>query len=307
MTFTNSLQPHQPALGEEELQQLRLIEIYTRKRIQAHIFGDYESPRKGIGFEFQEHKRYQPGDDYRRIDWNVTSRLQYPYVKQFVAEKEVNVWLLTDLSSSMFFGSSQRTKSEVMTETVAVLGFSASHLNMKVGFLGFSDQVESILAPRQSRTVTWEILGLIPRSRPGPRTTRFAGVVETLLKRIKGTSMIFLLSDFIDLEQIFETAGVRHLARHHELIPVVLEDPLEKTVPRIPGLHCTRDPESGRRRMSYWSAENVRKYGHEMKRRRERLTRLFYRMDLDFLWMDAADDDFVDRLVEFFLRRGKIS
>ena len=119
--------------------------------------------------------------------------------------------------------------------------------------------------------------------------------------------MIFLLSDFIALEPIFETAGVRHLARHHELIPVVLEDPLEKTVPRIPGLHCTRDSESGRRRMSYWSAENIRKYGHEMKRRRERLTRLFYRMDLDFLWMDAADDDFVDRLVEFFLRRGKIS
>ncbi len=292
---------------EDFHEQLRLIELYTRKRIQAHIFGEYESPHKGTGFEFREHKRYQLGDDYRRIDWNVTSRLQYPYVKQFVAEKEVNVWLVADLSSSMFFGSSGRTKSDVMTETVAVLGFSASQLNMKVGFLGFSDQVESMVAPKQSRAVIWEILGMIPRSRPRSHTTRFAGVVETLLKRMKGTSMIFLLSDFIALEQIFETAGVRHLARYHELIPVVVEDPLEKAVPRIPGLHCTRDPESGRRRMSYWSSENVREYEHEMKGRREQLTRLFYRMDLDFLWLDAGDHNFVDRLVEFFIRRGRMS
>ena len=296
------------AAPQEDLhQQLRLIEIYTRKRIQAHIFGEYESPHKGTGFEFREHKRYQLGDDYRRIDWNVTARLQYPYVKQFVAEKEVNVWLVADLSSSMFFGSSERTKSEVMTETVAVLGFSASHLNMKVGFLGFSDQVESIVAPKQSRTVIWDILRLIPRSRPGSHTTRFTGVVETLLKRMRGTSMIFLLSDFIALEQIFESAGVRHLARHHELIPVVVEDPLEKALPRIPGLHCTRDPESGLRRMSCFSSENVREYGDEMKRRRDQLSRLFYRMDLDFLWLDAGDHDFVDRLVEFFIRRGRMS
>jgi len=245
------LQAHEPSLAEDELEQLRLIEIRTRRRIQAHTFGEYESPRKGTGFEFREHKRYQMGDDYRRIDWNVTSRLQYPYVKQFVAEKEVNVWLVTDLSSSMFFGSRERTKSEIIRETVAVLGFSASHLNMKVGFLGFSDRVESVLPPKQSRAVTWDILRSIPRSRPRPRTTNFAGIVEALLKRMKGTSMIFLLSDFIDLEQIFETAGVRHLARHHELIPVVVEDPLEKAVPRIPGLHCTQDPESGHRRMSY--------------------------------------------------------
>ena len=300
------LQALEPSLEEDQLEQLRLIEIYTRKRIQAHIFGDYESPRKGTGFEFREHKRYQVGDDYRRIDWNVTSRLQYPYVKQFVAEKEVNVWLVTDLSSSMFYGSSERRKSEIVTETVAVLGFSASHLNMKVGFLGFSDQVESVLAPKQSRTATWDILRLIPRSRPRARTTRFEGVVETLRKRMKGTSMIFLLSDFIALEEVFETAGLRHLARHHELIPVVIEDPLEKAVPRMPGLHCTQDPESGRRRMAYWSRENVREYGNEMKRRRERLTQLFYRMDLDFLWIDAGDPDFVDRLVEFFIRRGRI-
>ncbi|MEE8348642.1 MAG: DUF58 domain-containing protein [Acidobacteriota bacterium] len=302
-----SLKTDSLPLEEDQLEQLRLIEIYTRRRIQAHSFGDYESPHKGTGFEFREHKRYQLGDDYRRIDWNVTSRLQYPYVKQFVAEKEVNVWLVTDLSSSMFFGSAKRTKSEIMVETVAVLGFSASHLNMKVGFLGFSDQVESVLAPKQSRTVTWDILGRIPRSRPQPRTTEFGGVVETLLKRMKGTSMVFLLSDFIALEEIFATAGVSHLARHHELIPVVVEDPLERSVPQMPGLHCTEDPESGRRRMSYWSRENVRQYADEMKRRRERLTQLFYRMDLDFLWMDAGDPEFVDRLVEFFIRRGRIS
>ena len=301
------LQAHEPLLGDDELEQLRLVEIRTRRRIQAHIFGEYESPHKGTGFEFLEHKKYQPGDDYRRIDWNVTSRLQYPYVKQFVAEKEVNVWLVTDLSSSMFCGSSERTKSEVISEMVAVLGFSASHLNMKVGFLGFSDQVESIVPPKQSRAVTWDILRLIPRSRPRSRTTCFTGVVEALLKKMKGTSMVFILSDFIDLEQIFETSGVRHLARHHELIPVVVEDPLEKAVPRIPGLHCTQDPESGHRRMFYWSHENVEKYQYEMRRRREQLTQLFYRMDLDFLWIDAGEQDFVDRLVEFFIRRGRMS
>ncbi|MDA2934188.1 DUF58 domain-containing protein [Acidobacteria bacterium AH-259-D05] len=292
---------------EEPLERLQLIEIYTRKRILAHILGEYESPRKGAGFEFREHKRYQPGDDYRRIDWNVTSRFHYPYVKQFVAEKEVNVWLVTDLSSSMFFGSAGRSKSEIMTDVVAVLGFSASHLNMKVGFLGFSDQVESLLAPKQRRAVTWDILRLIPRSRSTRRTTHFGGVVETLQRQMKVTSMIFLLSDFISLEQIFETAGVRHLARHHDLVPVVIEDPLERSVPHIPGVHCTQDPESGRRRMSYWSRENVREYRREMKRRQERLSRLFYRMDLDFLWIDAGDENFVDRLVEFFIRRGRLS
>ena len=88
---------------------------------------------------------------------------------------------------------------------------------------------------------------------------------------------------------------------------VVVEDPLEKEVPRIPGLHCTQDPESGRRRMSYWSHENVQKYRHEMERRRQQLTQLFYRMNLDFLWIDAGEQEFVDRLVEFFIRRGRMS
>jgi len=293
--------------SDELLERLQFVEIYTRKRIQAHILGEYESSLKGTGFEFSEHKKYQRGDDFRRIDCNVTARFQYPYVKQFVAEKEVNVWLVCDLSSSMFFGSGQRSKSEVMTEVAAVLGFSASQLHMKVGFLSFSDQVESCLAPRQSRVVTWDILRLIPHSRSSRRLTRFDDIAETLRKRIKGTSLIFFLSDFISLEQMFENPQMGYLARHHDLIPVVIEDPLERAIPQLPGLHLIEDSESGHRRMSYWSKENVNKYQREIERRKESLTSMFYSMNLDSLWIDAGDENFVDRLLEHFLRRRRLS
>jgi uncharacterized protein (DUF58 family) len=274
--------------SDELLERLQFVEIYTRKRIQAHILGDYESSLKGTGFEFREHKKYQRGDDYRRIDCNVTARFQYPYVKQFVAEKEVNVWLVCDLSSSMFFGSGQRSKSEV-------------------GFLSFSDQVESCLAPRQSRVVTWDILRLIPHSRSSRRLTCFDDIAETLRKRIKGTSLIFFLSDFISLEQMFENPQMGYLARHHDLIPVVIEDPLERAIPQLPGLHLLEDSESGHRRMSYWSKENVNKYQREIERRKQSLTSMFYSMNLDSLWIDTGDENFVDRLLEHFLRRRRLS
>lgn len=292
--------------SDELLERLRFIEIYTRKRILAHLLGEYESSLKGTGFEFLEHKRYQRGDDYRRIDWNVTARLQYPFVKQFLAEKEVNVWLISDLSSSMYFGSAQLSKAQVMKEIVAVLGFSASYLNMKVGFSGFSDEVEMLVKPRHSRGVTWEILRLIPSSRSSRRPTEFGGIVQELEKRIEGTSMIFFLSDFIAQKQFFEIPQVKHLARNHDLIPVVIEDPLERVIPQVSGLHYIEDPESGQRRTFYWSRENVQEYLRKMKRRREDLMSAFYGMNLDFLWIDTGDEHFVDRLVEFFVRRRRL-
>ena len=120
------------------------------------------------------------------------------------------------------------------------------------------------------------------------------------------TSLVFLLSDFISLENIFEDSALRHMARHHDLIPVVIEDPLEQAIPPIPGLHCTEDPESGRRWMSYWSEKNVQEYDSEMEQRKEGLISVFYGMGLDFLWMDASDEHFIDRLVEYFIKRRRL-
>ena len=122
-----------------------------------------------------------------------------------------------------------------------------------------------------------------------------------------GTSLIFFLSDFISLEQMFENPQMGYLARHHDLIPVVIEDPLERAIPELPGLHLLEDSESGHRRMSYWSKENVNKYQREIERRRQSLTSMFYSMDLDSLWIDAGDENFVDRLLEHFLRRRRLS
>ena len=155
--------------------------------------------------------------------------------------------------------------------------------------------------------VTWDILRLIPHSRSSRRLTCFDDIAETLRKRIKGTSLIFFLSDFISLEQMFENPQMGYLARHHDLIPVVIEDPLERAIPQLPGLHLLEDSESGHRRMSYWSKENVNKYQREIERRRQSLTSMFYSMDLDSLWIDAGDENFVDRLLEHFLRRRRLS
>ena len=291
---------------QESLEHLQKLEIYTKKRIQAHLFGEYESSQKGLGFEFVEHRRYRRGEDYRRIDWNVTSRFQFPYVKIYAADKEIQVWLLTDLSSSMSFGSGTKSKEQVALEAIAVLGFSASYLNMKVGFLGFSEGVDSMVLPRQSRAVTWDILSRAAERPEGRRATRFEGVVETLRERIRGTSMLFFISDFISLEKIFQSADISHLARHHDLIPVVIEDPLERGVPAIPGFHRLEDPETGRSWMSYWSRRQVQKYHRQMEERRQALTQLFFSMDLDFLWIDSGDQDFVDRFLEFFIRRRRL-
>ena len=106
---------------------------------------------------------------------------------------------------------------------------------------------------------------------------------------------------------MFAKSQMGYLARHHDVIPVVIEDPLERAIPQVQGLHLTEDPESGHRRMSYWSSENVNRYQEQIERRRERLTSMFYSMDLDALWIDTGDENFVDRLLEHFLRRRRLS
>ncbi|MBI4444874.1 MAG: DUF58 domain-containing protein [Acidobacteria bacterium] len=286
----------------EFLERLRYVEIVTRRRIQAHLIGESESSVTGPGLDFRDHKLYQKGDDYRRIDWNATSRFSQPLVKRYFGDKEITAWLILDLSSSMYFRTGFGGKVFSLIELVASLAFSASCLHIRTGLIGFSDQVEIVVAPKRGRKV-WEVLRAIPRKRARRGKTGAEIVLRDIHRRVRRNSMIFFISDFIGLEDIFQQPEFKYLVRHHDFIPVVLEDPLERQVPQLPGLYLAADPESGHRHRLYFSKRNSRAWNTWIQERKNELVSQFYRMNLDYLWLNSSEEDFLNRVGEFFIRR----
>jgi len=282
------------------LRGVRKIEIQSRRLVQELFSGSYHTVFKGRGIEFSEVREYVPGDDVRWIDWNVTARMDRPFVKQFHEERERTVVVLVDRSSSTRFGSSQRSLERVAAETTALLAFSASVNQDKVGLMLFSDRMEKWVPPRKGRSHILRIVREVLYHRGQGTGTSLREALERATRMLRRRSLLFVVSDFL-CDEPYENALLL-AARKHELVPVVLIDPRQEDLPRI-GLVEAYDLESGRRRLIDTSDPRARAAAASKGRamRAARAT-LFQRGGIDGVEI-RLDSDTVAPLVAYFRRR----
>jgi uncharacterized protein (DUF58 family) len=228
-------------IPRELLKKIRQIEIRTNRLVTETLAGQYHSVFKGQGMNFDEVREYQPGDDVRAIDWNVTARMNHPFVKKFVEERELTVMLLVDLSGSGLFGSVQQSKRELAAEVASVLAFSAIRNNDKVGLLLFTDQVEKFIPPRKGRRHVLRVIREILFYQPRQRGTDLAQALDFLLRVTARRTVVVVLSDFLG-----QAVGsrLRQTARRHDLVAVQITDRFELELPQL-GRLMLQDAETG--------------------------------------------------------------
>lgn len=283
----------------ELLKKVRKIEIKT-KGLSRHLFsGEYHSAFKGRGMSFSEVRAYHFGDDVRNIDWNVTARTGEPHVKIFEEERELTVMLLADVSQSSFFGASGQFKKELIAEICAVLAFSASQNNDKVGAILFSDQIEAFIPPKKGRQHILRIIRELIDLEPRQKGTDIGQALEFFNNVIKKRSICFLLSDF--QAGGYETP-VRIVARKHDLIGIHLYDPIEAVLPEV-GLIRAVDAETGKAGWIDTSSAVVRRRFAEAFREKEnRFLTSFRKSSADTLSIPSGES-YVNALLEFFKKR----
>lgn len=291
-------------IPKELIEELRYIEIYTRRAVRDHRIGDYRSPLRGRGFEFDQHKRYQHGDDYRQIDWNATARMRHPFVKKEFEEKELSAVIIADLSRSMEFASVDQSKRELLLRVAATLAFSASSDNMSVGLLGFTDKIELDLPLKKGSAQTWKILESLWDVIPTSIKTDFSLPFDYLVTRLKSSTLLFLISDFIQVEETFRSHALRHLARKHDLIPVIIEDTWEESLPGGRGFLRLHDAETGGKMVFNLTGRKKSLYRSMMQERRAALECALYNLNLDHLFLHV-EKPYLDPVIGFFLARKR--
>lgn len=284
------------------LRELRYIEVYTSKKIRNLRVGPYTSPLRGAGLEFDEHRPYRAGDDVRRIDWNVTARLNAPFIRQTHAERELTIILALDLSPSMAFGASRYSKKEVMTFIAASLVFSAASDQINVGFLAFSDRVLHWSPPRRAMGRTWQLLEELWSIEPTGSRTNILPAVRHLAARLRGMNMVCLVSDFITDEDVFGSRDLRMLASRNDVIAVVPEDPAETSLPSGSGTIRLRDPESGRSVQVALNSRTQQAWREAVAQRRRAIVDACYRIPIDHLFI-RSDQPMIEPLLNLFARR----
>jgi uncharacterized protein (DUF58 family) len=290
------------ARGRELLSRVRRIEIATRRAVEDTLSGGYHSVFKGRGMAFSEVRAYEPGDEVRSIDWNVSARTGHLFVKRFVEERELTAMILVDLSASTDFGSRERTKAEVAAEIAALVAFSAIANGDRVGLLLFTDRVEKFVPPRKGRRHALRLVAEILRLRPQGRATDVGAALEHLRRGLRRRTIAFVLSDFQD--DRFERA-LRVAARKHDVVPIRIADRLETELPAA-GLAWIEDPESGAVTRVDLGDRAVRaRFAEAAHADDERLRRLFARLQLDHVAVRADDADYVGPLAAFFQARAR--
>jgi uncharacterized protein (DUF58 family) len=226
----------------EILRQVRLLELRTRGLVNSVFAGEYRSVFKGQGMEFAEVREYQPGDEVRSIDWNVSARTGRMYVKRYVEERELTVMVAVDCSGSEYFGTARRFKQELAAEVAALLTMSAVRNNDRIGVLLFSDRVEHVVPPRKGRRHALRVIRDVLVHEPEGRGTDIAGALEYLRGMLTSQhAIVFLLSDL--MEEGLERA-LKLLSQRHDLVVATIEDPREAELPNV-GLARFVDPETG--------------------------------------------------------------
>lgn len=285
----------------ELLKKVRKIEIRTKGLVNQIFSGEYHSVFKGRGMVFNEVREYQPGDDVRLIDWNVSARFNHPFVKVFEEERELTVMLVVDVSGSGEFGTVHQLKKDVAIELCAVLAFSALQNNDKVGVILFSDIIEKFIPPKKGRTHILRIIRELLEFEPTHRGTDIAEGLRYLTSAIKKRSIAFLISDLLG-EQY--DAALKIAAKKHDLVAIHLYDPRETSIPPV-GLMNVFDAETGEARWVDSSSPLVRSsYERWWSEREEYRKRLFRRSGVDAVKI-RIDQSYIQPLINFFRAREK--
>lgn len=289
--------------ANELLKKIRKIEIKTRGLSQNIFAGEYHSAFKGRGVIFSEVREYEPGDDVRDIDWNVTSRHNKPYVKVYEEERELTVMLLIDVSGSREFGAVGDFKMEKMAEIAATLAFSSIQNNDKVGVIFFSDKIEKFIPPKKGKKHILLIIREIINFTPESRGTNIDIALQFLTNAIKKRSTAFLMSDFIDDHDYFKSMSIAN--RKHDLAAIQVYDRRDAEMPDV-GLIRMRDMESGQDLWIDTSSKRARQsYAKEWYMRQQKLSAITAKSGVDLASI-TTDEDFVKPLLGLFRRRSLI-
>ena len=287
---------------EEAAHEVRRIEITTRHLVRDIVAGEYSSAFRGRGVEFAEVREYQPGDDVRTIDWNVTARLGAAYVKRYLEERELSVLFLVDASASGRFGSRLRTKRELGAEVTAVLALAAARNNDRIGAMFFTDRVEYYLAPAKGRRHVLRLISDLLTFEPAHPGTDLGAALRELEPTLRRRAVIFVLSDFLAAGH---DAVLGRLARRHDVVGLQLVDPRERSLPEA-GLVTLWDPETGAWRRVDTDAPAVRRYFAERAEAFDRrLAQTLRELNVDLLRLETAKS-YAEPLLTFFRRRERM-
>jgi len=283
----------------ELLKKVRKIEIKTKGLSKQVFSGEYHSAFKGRGMAFSEVRNYIPGDEIRTIDWNVTARFNEPYVKVFEEERELTVMLIVDISGSESFGSDELLKREFIAEIGAVLAFSATQNNDKIGAILFSDQIELYIPPKKGRKHILRIIRELIEFKPNSNLTNIGDVVQHFNNLVKKRAIAFLISDFIG--QNLEKA-LKITAKKHDLIALRIYDQREKELPNV-GLTIFEDGESGKRRWINTSKKRVREtYYNNSLSREHNILEIFKKSKVDHANI-CIQSGYIQPLMNLFKKR----
>lgn len=290
-------------LNADLMRQIRRIELRTRRLVNDSFAGSYHAVFKGRGITFDSVRAYEPGDDVRDIDWNVTARTGEPFIKQYVEERELTVMLALDASASVLFGTSGRTKRDLAAELGAVLALSAASNNDKVGLLIFSDQVETFIPPRKGRKHILRLIRDLMTVEPSGQGTDMVLALKTINRVTKRHAIVFLISDFL-LSSDDYLPELLTTSRRHDVIAITLSDPLEQSWPDV-GLISLRDAETN---AMTWVDTGSRVWRRRFQGQAQRFQQIrdttLNRARVDRIDI-PPDGSYIHALVEFFQRRER--
>ena len=311
-------------IPREILKKIRQIEIRTNRLVSETLAGQYHSVFKGQGMNFEEVREYQPGDEVRSIDWNVTARMNHPFVKKFVEERELTLMLLVDVSGSGLFGSREQSKRELATEIASVLAFSAIRNNDKVGLILFSDEIEKFIPPRKGRRHVLRVIREVLFFEPQRQGTDLNTALEFLMRVTPHRAIAVVISDFIGspalpeartgklrpqmllLESLDQAASpmLRHANRRHDVVAVQIADPYELALPAL-GRLVLQDAETGEIiEVNTGDARKRAAFAQRQQKAQAELGRVFRSAGIDAIHL-RTDQPYAAELGKFFETRER--
>ena len=288
-------------IPDEMLKKIRRIDIRTSQMVNDVLGGQYESVFKGQGMEFEEVREYQPGDEVRSIDWNVTARMGRPFLKKYVEERELTIMLLLDASASSTFGSIKQRKDELSAELCAVLAFSAIKNNDKVGLIIFTDRIEKYVPPKKGRRHVLRVISEALSFEPEGRRTDIAVALEYLNRVTIRRTVTFLISDFMATDY---ESSLRIANRRHDIIALTITDPRELELPDV-GILDLEDAETGEKIRIDTKVRRVREaYQRLALDRMQAKSRILRSANVDTIDV-STDKPYIEPLLKFFRMRER--
>ena len=288
-------------IPDEMLKKIRRIDIRTSQMVNDALGGQYESVFKGQGMQFEEVREYQPGDEVRSIDWNVTARMGRPFLKKYVEERELTIMLLLDASASSTFGSIKQRKDELSAELCAVLAFSAIKNNDKVGLIIFTDRIEKHVPPKKGRRHVLRVISEALSFEPEGRRTDIAVALEYLNRVTIRRTVTFLISDFMATDY---ESSLRIANRRHDIIALTITDPRELELPDV-GILDLEDAETGEKIRIDTKVRRVREaYQRLALDRMQAKSRILRSANVDTIDV-STDKPYIEPLLKFFRMRER--